>query len=184
MSTISDTNYWKLQKEVLLSQLHTSENGLSDEEATHRLEEYGLNEVPSTGHRTSFSILLSQFKSPLVYVLIFASALSAFLGEITEAVIIVVIMLVNAVLGFALEHKSERAVDELRKYLSYDATVVRNGKKTVVDARKISEREGYTQFPYRNRVFGWFPDIDSLFFLYFVRGLFPYLFGDCFFLLL
>jgi len=137
MSTISDTNYWKLQKEVLLSQLHTSENGLSDEEATHRLEEYGLNEVPSTGHRTSFSILLSQFKSPLVYVLIFASALSAFLGEITEAVIIVVIMLVNAVLGFALEHKSERAVDELRKYLSYDATVVRNGKKTVVDARKI-----------------------------------------------
>ena len=80
---------------------------------------------------------MSQFKSPLVYVLIFASALSAFLGEITEAVIIVVIMLVNAVLGFALEHKSERAVDELRKYLSYDATVVRNGKKTVVDARKI-----------------------------------------------
>jgi Mg2+-importing ATPase len=137
MSTINDTNYWKSQKEVLLAQLHTSENGLSDEEVAHRLEEYGLNEVPSTGHRTSLSILLSQFKSPLVYVLIFASALSAFLGEITEAVIIVVIMLINAMLGFALEHKSERAVEELRKYLSYDATVVRNGKKTVVDARKI-----------------------------------------------
>jgi Mg2+-importing ATPase len=137
MSTVNDTNYWKMPKEVLLSQLHSSENGLGDEEVTHRLEEYGLNEVPSTGHRTSLSILLSQFKSPLVYVLIFASALSAFLGEITEAVIIVVIMLVNAVLGFTLEHKSERAVDELRKYLSYDATVVRNGKKTVVDARKI-----------------------------------------------
>jgi Mg2+-importing ATPase len=137
MSTINDTNYWKSQKEVLLAQLHTSENGLSDEEVAHRLEEYGLNEVPSTGHRTSLSILLSQFKSPLVYVLIFASALSAFLGEITESVIIVVIMLINAMLGFALEHKSERAVEELRKYLSYDATVVRNGKKTVVDARKI-----------------------------------------------
>jgi len=137
MSTINDTNYWKLQKEVLLYQLHTSENGLSDEEVAHRLEEYGLNEVPSTGHRTSLSILLSQFKSPLVYVLIFASALSAFLGEITEAVIIVFIMLVNSVLGFTLEHKSERAVEELRKYLTYDATVVRNGKKTVVDARKI-----------------------------------------------
>jgi len=46
-------------------------------------------------------------------------------------------MLVNALLGFTLEHKSERAVEELRKYLSYNATVVRNGKKTVVDARKI-----------------------------------------------
>ena len=137
MSAINDNNYWKLQKEVLLSQLHSSENGLSDEEVAHRLEKYGLNEVPSTSRRTSLSILLSQFKSPLVYVLIVASALSAFLGEITEAVIIVVIMLVNAVLGFTLEHKSERAVDELRKYLSYDATVVRNGKKTVVDARRI-----------------------------------------------
>ena len=137
MPTINDTNYWKLHKEVLLSQLQSSENGLSDEEVSRRLEEYGLNEVPSTGHRTSLSILLSQFKSPLVYVLIFASGLSAFLGEITAAVIIVIIMLINAVLGFTLEHKSERAVDELRKYLSYDATVVRNGKKTVVDARKI-----------------------------------------------
>jgi len=137
MPTINDTNYWKLQKEVLLSQLQSSENGLSNEEVSRRLEEYGLNEVPSTGHRTSFNILLSQFKSPLVYVLIFASGLSAFLGEITAAVIIVIIMLINAVLGFTLEHKSERAVDELRKYLSYDATVVRNGKKTVVDARKI-----------------------------------------------
>jgi len=137
MPTINDTNYWKLHKEVLLSQLQSSENGLSDEEVSRRLEEYGLNEVPSTGHRTSLSILLSQFKSPLVYVLIFASGLSAFLGEITAAVIIVIIMLINAVIGFTLEHKSERAVDELRKYLSYDATVVRNGKKTVVDARKI-----------------------------------------------
>jgi Mg2+-importing ATPase len=137
MSTIRDTNYWKLQKEVLLSQLHTSENGLKDEEVVRRLEEYGLNEIPTIGHRTSLSIFLSQFKNPLVYVLIFASALSGFLGEITEAIIIIIIMLVNALLGFTLEHKSERAVEELRKYLSYDATVVRNGKKTTVDARKI-----------------------------------------------
>jgi Mg2+-importing ATPase len=137
MTTIKDTNYWKMQKETLLSQLNTSENGLKDEEAARRLEEYGLNEVPSAGHRTSLSILLSQFKNPLVYVLIFASALSSVLGEITEAVIIIVIMLVNTLLGFTLEHKSERAVDALRKYLSYNATVVRNGKKTSVDARKI-----------------------------------------------
>jgi len=137
MSTTKGHYYWKLQKEVLLSQLNTSENGLKAEEVARRLEEYGLNEVQSTGHRTSISIFLSQFKNPLVYVLIFASVLSVFLGEITEATIIIIIMLVNALLGFTLEHKSERAVEELRKYLSYNATVVRNGKKTVVDARKI-----------------------------------------------
>jgi len=137
MATIKDAHYWKLQKEVLLSQLNTSENGLKDEEAARRLEEYGLNEVPSAGHRTSLSIFLAQFKNPLVYVLIFASALSSALGEITEAIIIIVIMLVNAFLGFTLEHKSERAVEELRKYLSYNTTVVRNGKKLSVDARQI-----------------------------------------------
>jgi len=76
MSTTKGHYYWKLQKEVLLSQLNTSENGLKAEEVARRLEEYGLNEVQSTGHRTSISIFLSQFKNPLVYVLIFASVLS------------------------------------------------------------------------------------------------------------
>jgi len=137
MSATKEPNYWKLQKEVLLSQFHTSENGLKDEEAASRLEEYGLNEIPSAERRTSLSILLAQFKSPLVYVLIFASVLASLLGEITEAIIIVVIMLVNALLGFAQEHKSERAVAELRKYLSYTATVVRNGKKIAINTNKL-----------------------------------------------
>lgn len=137
MSATKETSYWKLQKEVLLSQFRTSENGLEDDEAARRLVQYGLNEIPSAGRRTSLSILLAQFKSPLVYVLIFASVLAGFLGEITEAIIIVTIMLVNSLLGFAQEHKSERAVDELRKYLSYNATVVRNGKKIAIDTNKL-----------------------------------------------
>ena len=137
MSEPKETGYWKLQKEELLRELNTSEKGLDDTEAAHRLEEYGLNEIPSTRSRTSFSIFASQFKNPLVYVLIFASTLAGFLGEITEAVIIIAIMLANALLGFAQEHKSERAVDELRKYLSYTAMVVRNGKKTEIDTTKL-----------------------------------------------
>ncbi|MDH5374513.1 MAG: magnesium-translocating P-type ATPase [Candidatus Bathyarchaeota archaeon] len=137
MSEPKELNYWKSQKEELLRSLNTSERGLDDTEATHRLEEYGLNEIPSAGRRTSFSIFVSQFKNPLVYVLIFAAALAGFLGEITEAVIIVAIMLANAVLGFAQEHKSEKAVDELRRYLSYTAMVVRNGKKAVIDTSKL-----------------------------------------------
>jgi len=137
MSAIKETDYWKLEKEVLFSRFHTSENGLEDGEAAGRLVQYGLNEIPSAERRTSLSIFWAQFKSPLVYVLIFASVLAGFLGEITEAVIIVTIMLVNALLGFAQEHKSERAVDELRKYLSYTATVVRNGKKITIDTSKL-----------------------------------------------
>ena len=137
MSESKKTNYWKLQKEELLRELDTSGRGLDDAEAARRLEQYGLNEIPSAGRRTSFTLFVSQFRNPLVYVLVFASALAGFLGEITEAVIIVAIMLANALLGFAQEHKSERAVDELRKYLSYTAMVVRSGKKLAIDTSKL-----------------------------------------------
>ncbi len=137
MSKSKEINYWKFQKEELLRELDTSEKGLDDTEAARRLEEHGLNEIPSAGRKTAFNIFVSQFKNPLVYVLIFASTLAGFLGEITEAVIIIAIMLANALLGFAQEHKSERAVDELRKYLSYTAIVVRSGKKLAIDTGKL-----------------------------------------------
>ena len=137
MSEYKEISYWRLQKDELLRELSTSEKGLDDAEAGRRFEEYGPNEIPSAGRRTSFSILASQFENPLVYVLIFASALAGFLGEATEAIIIVVIMLANALLGFGQEHKSERAVNELRKYLSYTVTVLRGGKRIAIDTSRL-----------------------------------------------
>ena len=137
MSENKEINYWKLQKDELIRELNTSTMGLDDTEAARRLEEYGLNEIPSIERRTSFSIFAAQFKNPLVYVLVFASAIAGFLGDTPEAIIIVAIVLANAVLGFALEHRSERAVDELRKYLSYTAIVVRSGKKLVISTSKL-----------------------------------------------
>jgi len=137
MSEPKEVHYWKLQKEELFRELNASEKGLDDTEATRRLRQYGLNEIPSAGRRTSLSIFASQFKNPLVYVLVFASALAGFLGDTTEAIIIVAIVLANAVLGFALEHRSERAVDELRKYLSYTTIVVRSGNKLVINTSKL-----------------------------------------------
>jgi Mg2+-importing ATPase len=137
MSETKEVNYWKLQKDELLRELNASAMGLDDAEAARRLEEYGLNEIPSVERRTSFSIFASQFKNPLVYMLVCASALAGFLGEMAEAIIIVAIVLANAVLGFALEHRSERAVDELRKYLSYTTIVVRSGKKLVINTSKL-----------------------------------------------
>jgi Mg2+-importing ATPase len=132
-----EINYWKLQKDELIRELNSSAMGLDDTEAARRLDEYGLNEIPSIERRTSFRIFATQFKNPLVYVLVFASAIAGFLGEMPEAIIIVAIVLANAMLGFALEHRSERAVDALRKYLSYTAIVVRSGKKLVINTSKL-----------------------------------------------
>jgi Mg2+-importing ATPase len=132
-----ETNYWKLHKENLFERYGTSDAGLDDAEAARRLKEYGANEIPHAGHRTTVNIFLSQFKNPLVYVLVFASALSSFLGDTTEAIIIVAIMLVNTLLGFVQEFRSERAVDALKKYLSYDTIIFRNGKKLQIDTSKL-----------------------------------------------
>jgi len=79
MSETGEINYWKLQEDELLRVLNTSAMGLDEAEAARRLGEYGSNELPSIGHRTSLRIFASQFKNPLVYVLIVASVIVVFL---------------------------------------------------------------------------------------------------------
>lgn len=132
-----DFEHWRLPGEEVLSLLDTSATGLDDEEARRRLAEHGPNEISPPEERTSAKMLLSQFKNPLVYVLIFAAGVASLLGEGTEATIIVAIVLVNAALGFAQEYRSERAVRELRKYLSYQVRVTRAGKTRVVDSKEL-----------------------------------------------
>ena len=117
--------------------LDTSASGLDDNEVRKRLAEYGSNEIAPPEQRTPVGIFLSQFKNPLVYVLIFAAGVAFFLGEGTEATIIIAIVLVNATLGFAQEYRSERAVRELRKYMSYHVRVTRAGKTRGVDSREL-----------------------------------------------
>jgi Mg2+-importing ATPase len=137
MSARKVVEYWRLQKDELLREFETSTTGLDEAEAARRLKEYGSNDIPHAGHRTATNILVSQFKSPLVYVLVFASALASLLGDTTEAIIIAAIMLVNAMLGFAQEYRSERAFDELKKYLSYTTVALRDGKKRTIDTKEL-----------------------------------------------
>lgn len=137
VSVQEEVKYWKGDVKDLLMEFNASETGLGEAEAARRLKEHGFNEIPHAGHRTTAMLLLSQFKNPLVYILIFAAALAGFLGDRAEATIIVVIMLVNAILGFAQEFRSERAFDELTKYLSYTAVVLREGRKRVIDEREL-----------------------------------------------
>ncbi len=121
--------YWKMAGEELFRALNTSASGLDTEEAAHRLREGGSNEIPSAGRRTAVAMFTSQFKNPLIYALVFAAAVAGFLESVTEAAIIITIVIINTLLGFAQEYKSEKAVDELRKYISYQAVVLRDGKK-------------------------------------------------------
>jgi len=116
----------------LLEQLHTSEEGLSQREADARRTTYGSNVLKKSQH-TTLRILGRQFRSSLIYLLIFASVFSFFLGDISDGVIIAVILLINTLLGFFQEYRSERAIEKLSQFISKQILVKRDGKTILLD---------------------------------------------------
>ena len=129
--------YWAESSAVVLEHLDSSEKGLDKEQAAKRLQQYGPNEISKRKARTSLSVFLSQFKNPLVIILIVASIVAAFLGELTDATIIIIIVAINGLLGFFQEYRSERALERLRKYITFTAEVVREGSKRNVDTKEL-----------------------------------------------
>jgi Mg2+-importing ATPase len=134
---------WSLSPKELLGDYSTSEKGLTSIDALTRLEKNGRNELPSKEKKKALGIFLSQFKNPLVLVLIAAATISLFLaeynhsGEYTDSIVIFSIVLLNAVLGFIQEYKAEKALRELRKYVTLQAKVDRDGGISELDAREI-----------------------------------------------
>src|SRR4030042_3955636 len=91
--------YWSLTPEQLLSNLHTSRDGLQTLDAEQRLKQYGLNAISAQQQATALRLLLSQFKSPLVLILIFAAIISGIVGELVDASIVLAIVLGSTILG-------------------------------------------------------------------------------------
>lgn len=124
-------------EEELFSSLNSSKLGLPSKEAKLRLRKYGMNEIEPPDRRTPLRILFSQFQNPLIYILIIATIIAFFLGEEQEAAIILGIVMVNAILGFTQEYRSEKALEELRKYVSMTAHVLRDGQAVEINTRYL-----------------------------------------------
>lgn len=120
-----------------MQDLQTGPGGLSVEEAARRLVERGPNIVARSEGRPALRILLTQFTSPLILVLIAAAIVSRYLGEPIEALVIVAIVLVNAGLGFLQEYRAERALRALQRYVTHSATVRRGGALIEVPTRDL-----------------------------------------------
>ena len=112
-------------------------DGLAPEEAARRLAEHGPNEIESEGGTPAWQLLLAQFRNVLILILLAAVALSAALGHTTETIVIGVIVLFAALLGFVQEYRAERAIDALRELAAPTATVVRGGEVVDVPAREL-----------------------------------------------
>ena len=115
--------------------VHTEpERGLSDAEASRRLERYGPNALTEKAARSAVAILGDQFKSLIVVLLVAATAVAVALDEGIEAAAIVAVIILNALVGFLTELKAEQALTALRKQLSAVAHVIRDGREHQVSA--------------------------------------------------
>lgn len=114
-----------------------SASGLSASEAADRLERYGSNEIRHAETASPWALLAGQFKSPVVWLLLGACVVSAALGEVTDAIAIGSIVVINALVGFFQEYRAERAVNALRSMTAPRATVLRDGQMKVIPASEV-----------------------------------------------
>lgn len=128
--------YKKEYKEVI-SEFKSGDNGLSDTEAKKRLEQNGFNELKGKEGESTLKLILNQFKDPLVIILIIAAVVQIFLREAVEAIIIIAVVVLNAILGVTQTKKAEGSLNSLKKLSSPSAKVLRDGEKIVIPAREI-----------------------------------------------
>lgn len=131
------SNWHELASEEAMKRLGTSENGLSEGEASVRLKQYGFNELQKQKGISKLQILVSQFKNILVLILIGATIFSALVGEVVDAAAILVIVILNAIFGFVQEFKAEKTIEALKKMTSPEAVVIRDGKEKKIESRLL-----------------------------------------------
>jgi Mg2+-importing ATPase len=123
--------------EVLFEKFHTSQNGLSHEEAQKRLEEYGYNEPAKKKKRTALALLISKFINPLVIVLLIIAAFSLYFQELFNALLVILMAIISVFLSFFQEYRAGREAEKLSEMVSTTATVIRNGKSREIKIREI-----------------------------------------------
>ncbi len=111
--------------------------GLSSKEAGARLREFGLNRLRETPPRSRWLLLADQFKGLLILVLIGAAILAATIGDVADAAVILVVVLINAYLGFSQEHRAEQSLAALKRMLAPTAEVRRNSETVTLSAENL-----------------------------------------------
>lgn len=126
-------------KEVdeILQSLNSSEQGLTTEEARERLISCGPNTIKQVKKRTILQMVFDQFKDFMILVLIAAAVVSGIIGEPKDTIAILVIVILNAVIGFIQEYRAEKAIEALKKIAAQIATVIRDGEPISIPASDI-----------------------------------------------
>jgi P-type Ca2+ transporter type 2C len=121
----------------VLETTDSSEDGLAEEEAKNRLEEYGLNKLPEPESKSALVRFLMHFHNVLIYVLLIAAVITALLDHWLDTWVILGVVVINALIGFIQEGKAEKALESIRDMLSLDANVLRNGSRKNIPAEEL-----------------------------------------------
>ena len=108
--------------------LNTSPSGIDDVSVPQRLSEHGKNQIEDKKKKTVLQMLLHQFTDFMILVLIAAAVISGILGDVTDTIIILSIIIINAVVGFIQEYRADKAMEALKSMAANNARILRNGK--------------------------------------------------------
>lgn len=135
---MSGVNWSHLSVEKIEKKLETDRrNGLTEEEVKRRQKAHGLNKLPQKKGTPSWLKFLEQFKDVLIYILLFAAVVTFILGHYVDTVVILLVAVVNAIIGYVQESKAEKALEGIKNMLSLEATVFRNGEKHDIQADEL-----------------------------------------------
>jgi Ca2+-transporting ATPase len=130
---------WHSKKEEqVLRELNSRIEGLAEDEAARRLEKFGKNEIIRTQRLQGLKIFARQFASFLVLILIAASIISGLLGHWIDAIVIMIIVMLNSMFGFYQEYKAEKTIEQLKEMLVPKVKVMRSNKVEEIDAREVA----------------------------------------------
>lgn len=136
-SSIGGRAWWSASAEETLLALRAGSNGLSSEEAEARRAVFGLNQLEEEEEASALAVWIRQFKSPLIYILLLAAAVTLAVGEFVDTLVIAAVLILNAVIGFVQERRAERSARALRELVVTRARVVRDSREQQVDAREL-----------------------------------------------
>ena len=132
-----DLPWYAMPDDQILAQLEVDKNGLTDAEAKKRLRKFGVNLLSVTKVRSPFARFFVQFNNVLIYVLLASAIITGLLQHWIDSAVILGVVIINAIIGFIQEGKAESAMEAIRKMLTLEATVIREGRRASIVSEEL-----------------------------------------------
>ena len=130
-------NWYLLSKEETIEKTNSNIEGLTKKEASYRLNKNGKNELPKSKQKTFLGVFISQFKNPIVYILLITMILSFIVGEYIDGLFILFVILIDAILGSVQEYKSNKNAEALASLIKIESLVIRNGEEIQIPSENL-----------------------------------------------